>query len=281
METKYVLSAIEFIASHGFRFLPSYRYNHKTGEWAHSTRLTKFPERKWLGRFDVLQNTFSSATTNKVDLASISKDVFDAANKELASLHQSRVKAPATDTLGTWEHLRWFVLGSEVHAKSEGDLLGPIQPSNIMSIALTINDGAAQTETLSSAYISKQDKKFSVNTGGGRTLPQYMKSFGAKSEVSTQETRSALSKSVRAPLSTPATIPLVESVQNEPDKEIATAAGVDVDATKGPQVDCQDGFVCFRSREMFPTSLKDTKSMQFSLRKNLCAWLGSVCRTGV
>jgi selenocysteine lyase/cysteine desulfurase/tRNA(Ile)-lysidine synthase TilS/MesJ len=243
VEMNYVLSAIEFVASHGFRFLPSYRYNHKTGEWAHSTRLTKFPERKWLGRFDVLQNTSSSATTNKVDLASISKDIFDAANKELASLHQSRVKAPATDTLGTWERLRWFVLGSEVLAKSEGSLLGPIQPSNTMSIVHSTDDGVAQTETMSSAYISKQDKKFSVNTGGGRTLPQYMISFGAKSGVSPQETRSTLSESVQAPLSTPTMLLLVEPVQNGPDKETATAAGVDVDvdATKGSQVDCQDG----------------------------------------
>ena len=29
------------------------RYNHKTGEWAHTSRLTRFPERKWLSHFDV------------------------------------------------------------------------------------------------------------------------------------------------------------------------------------------------------------------------------------
>ena len=35
-------------------FISGYRCNHKTGEWAHTTRLTRFPERKWLSHFSVL-----------------------------------------------------------------------------------------------------------------------------------------------------------------------------------------------------------------------------------
>ena len=31
-----------------------FRCNHKTGEWAHTTRLTRFPERKWLSHFSIL-----------------------------------------------------------------------------------------------------------------------------------------------------------------------------------------------------------------------------------
>jgi hypothetical protein len=40
-----------------FSFLSKPRYNHKTGEWAHTTRLTRFPERKWLSNFDITSNT--------------------------------------------------------------------------------------------------------------------------------------------------------------------------------------------------------------------------------
>lgn len=35
----------------------AFRYNHKTGEWAHTSRLTRFPERKWLSALDLLDPT--------------------------------------------------------------------------------------------------------------------------------------------------------------------------------------------------------------------------------
>ena len=52
-EVEYVLDAVLFVAEHGAKFLPLYRYNYKTGEWAHTTRLTRFPERKWLSHFSI------------------------------------------------------------------------------------------------------------------------------------------------------------------------------------------------------------------------------------
>lgn len=52
-EIDYILDAILFVANDGWKFLPFYKYNYKTGEWAHLSRLTKFPERKWLSNFDV------------------------------------------------------------------------------------------------------------------------------------------------------------------------------------------------------------------------------------
>ena len=36
------------------------RYNHKTGEWAHTTRLSRFPERKWLSNFDIRASSSAS-----------------------------------------------------------------------------------------------------------------------------------------------------------------------------------------------------------------------------
>ena len=33
---------------HGWRLLPLYRFNARSGEWKHASRLTRFPERRWL-----------------------------------------------------------------------------------------------------------------------------------------------------------------------------------------------------------------------------------------
>ena len=51
-EIDYILKSIEFIAQNGYKFLNFYRYNPKTGEWAHNSRITKFPGRKWISNFD-------------------------------------------------------------------------------------------------------------------------------------------------------------------------------------------------------------------------------------
>jgi hypothetical protein len=63
-EIDHILQAIHFIASKGFLFLPQYRMNHITGEWKHTTRATRFPERKWLGSFDL--RTAVSVTSKSV-----------------------------------------------------------------------------------------------------------------------------------------------------------------------------------------------------------------------
>ncbi|CAM9992906.1 unnamed protein product, partial [Heterosigma akashiwo] len=47
-EADYILEAVRHVADHGHRFLPQYRFHHRTGEWRHATRLTRWPERRWL-----------------------------------------------------------------------------------------------------------------------------------------------------------------------------------------------------------------------------------------
>ena len=41
------------------------RYNHKTGEWAHTTRLTRFPERKWISNFSLGSETVNPPHSSK------------------------------------------------------------------------------------------------------------------------------------------------------------------------------------------------------------------------
>jgi selenocysteine lyase/cysteine desulfurase/tRNA(Ile)-lysidine synthase TilS/MesJ len=47
-EVNFILDAILAIASYGWKLLPLYRFHHKTGEWKHRSRMTKFAARKWL-----------------------------------------------------------------------------------------------------------------------------------------------------------------------------------------------------------------------------------------
>ena len=47
-EIEYTLAAVHAVATHGWRLLPVYRMDAKTGEWRHVTRARSFPERKWL-----------------------------------------------------------------------------------------------------------------------------------------------------------------------------------------------------------------------------------------
>lgn len=47
-EVDYVLSALAAVARAGWRLLPLYRFNHKTGEWQHRSRIRAFPGRQWL-----------------------------------------------------------------------------------------------------------------------------------------------------------------------------------------------------------------------------------------
>jgi hypothetical protein len=70
-EIGHILYAIHFIASKGYLFLPQYRMNHITGEWKHTTRATRFPERKWLGSFDLRS---ASVTPKSVTAAAVTEN---------------------------------------------------------------------------------------------------------------------------------------------------------------------------------------------------------------
>ena len=49
-EIAYVAGALRAVAASGWRVLPQYRINRATGEWAHASRATRFPDRVWLAQ---------------------------------------------------------------------------------------------------------------------------------------------------------------------------------------------------------------------------------------
>ncbi|CAK4159413.1 unnamed protein product [Aphanomyces euteiches] len=136
MEVEYILAAIDFVATDSWKFLPQYRFNHKTGEWKHRTRFTKFPTRKWLTRATFTATPAAAPTTLTTSYAEYLEQA-----KELAVQAVSDVRATPLSHAGMLDDskasLRWFIYPSEVLAALDaketsnlalGDLEGPIQP---------------------------------------------------------------------------------------------------------------------------------------------------------
>jgi hypothetical protein len=157
-EIDFVINAIIFVAEHGWKFLHLYRYstyftlfkhhlynyccnycryNHKTGEWAHATRLTRFPERKWLSSLDLL--SFPLSTSHRSDssqhwkfsllhdslrdwgvesLSALLEQIYNAAMSELSNLTKKAVStlsnSDGTNDLTNVENLRWFVVAGDI-----------------------------------------------------------------------------------------------------------------------------------------------------------------------
>lgn len=132
-------------------FVISHRYNHKTGEWAHTTRLTRFPERLWLSNFNIRFSTTLTGPKRCAESETLASDwstmsaeqVFDTmlqqaesevqkqlvSNKRTSKLEEhffieSTVDESAAATLAVtthevvgmqkYDHLRWYLLPSDV-----------------------------------------------------------------------------------------------------------------------------------------------------------------------
>jgi hypothetical protein len=153
-EIEYVVNAIHFVATQGHKFLSSYRYNHMTGEWAHTTRLTRFPERKWLSHFSIDATTTEEAAVPESAAAALAawgvtsvEELLQSARRgaedELARCEAQMKKMrergggavtapvqPAAassggeESLQSFEHLRWFLTAEEaltMHKKDQGE----------------------------------------------------------------------------------------------------------------------------------------------------------------
>ena len=162
IEINYILNAIIFIANNGYKYLNLYRFNYKTGEWAHNTRFTKFPERIWLSNFNVFENNNSNETkenrlnneNNEIGLnkntifekwnVKNEKELFDLItisveneleniNKLLSNKHNKQNNTTSTTIKSDFESMRWFAYSEDINFDGKNDLqpiVGPIQPNN-------------------------------------------------------------------------------------------------------------------------------------------------------
>jgi selenocysteine lyase/cysteine desulfurase/tRNA(Ile)-lysidine synthase TilS/MesJ len=131
-ELSYILEAVHFVANEGWKFLPQYKFNHKSGAWKHTTRFTKFPNRKWLSNFALDLDSVDgdeSVTARENPMMTIASEAALTQHRQ-ENLAYARRLAAETNTLqasgggnvaasaaqmldDSYEALRWFVYPSE------------------------------------------------------------------------------------------------------------------------------------------------------------------------
>ncbi|KAF1335938.1 tRNA 2-thiocytidine biosynthesis protein ttca, partial [Globisporangium splendens] len=143
-QVDYIVRAIEFVAEEGWKFLPQYKFNHKSGAWKHTTRFTKFPNRKWLSHFATPSR---QAPLTKLD-SDAELHAHHEANFSLAMQlaedcvkNQGSFAASAAQMLEeSYEALRWFTYPSEaagaikrgVKPLLTPEIRGPYQPERYL-----------------------------------------------------------------------------------------------------------------------------------------------------
>ncbi|KAE9033548.1 hypothetical protein PR003_g3454 [Phytophthora rubi] len=170
-ELEYVLAAVNFVANDGWKFLPQYKFNHKSGVWKHWTRFTKFPDRKWISHF-------ATALEEKTRSKSLDGDDETLAAHRAENLAEARrladevsaktvpsqvVAASAAQMLeeADDEALRWFVYPSEAaEAIKKGEkpvlaesIRGPYQPARYLTGELKDQWKDASTPTAAPAAV--------------------------------------------------------------------------------------------------------------------------------
>ena len=109
-EVEYVLRAIEQVSKHGYRLLPLYRFNHKTGEILHRKRFTKFSERLWLSDIGVEKKTKIECDKTYDELLSEAMSIFQSVTEKDLKQIPSHSMVLGEDG----ERLRWFVWPDEI-----------------------------------------------------------------------------------------------------------------------------------------------------------------------
>jgi len=198
-EVDHVISALAFVAEHGWKFLRSYRYQPKTGEWAHSTRMTKFPERKWLSHFAVggaEEVVAAAAAVGATSSAAIYlAEAMAGAQKHLKDVEKTKGRAVPAGAQGTqldvFEGLRWFAIAGDADlgaAWSADDRLGPVKVCADGSFLATTNATAASVvsaappkETGSAYAQHRAETKMREEVGGHASrLPRYIVLVGGE-----------------------------------------------------------------------------------------------------
>ena len=127
-QVDYILGAVDVVARMGWRLMPAYRFNHKTGEWKHHSRMTRFVERIWSSRVllreeEVDEHKGAALAPDDMEAwmartAAEAERIFASANADSDSQGNpaAAVIGPAQgdQTLLAEESLRWCLLPSQV-----------------------------------------------------------------------------------------------------------------------------------------------------------------------
>mmetsp|Transcript_29052 Transcript_29052/g.32590 ORF Transcript_29052/g.32590 Transcript_29052/m.32590 type:complete len:1297 (-) Transcript_29052:13-3903(-) len=166
----YVVDAIRWVATHGWKLLHVYRCNHRSGEWRHKSRpgapLGTRGDRRWLSYYRMKNEDINSNTSNIVEEDSLSLvDAINNANKMLLLVVKDQSSISQTLKMVAEEEssssLRWYVYPKDVARyviDGLDEVPGTVDPSNILGalqpLALRIGEieivtmGASDTATV-------------------------------------------------------------------------------------------------------------------------------------
>ncbi|GMF40474.1 unnamed protein product [Phytophthora fragariaefolia] len=148
-EVEYILEAVNFVADHGWKFLPKYEYDPHNGAWRHVSRGTApFPSKKYLAsmqlddvetvRASVCVAPIYSIAAHRHENLEQAAVLADACIEEAASMGEF---AEGQKLVPSHEWLRWFVYPHEAVAayKESGEkpmlaekIEGPCQPQRYL-----------------------------------------------------------------------------------------------------------------------------------------------------
>jgi tRNA(Ile)-lysidine synthase TilS/MesJ len=149
-DAAFAVAALLSVAEHGWRLLPEYAFSPVTGEWAHASRISKFPDRAWLASMRWPLDADSSTTLDgggggggaaaspppseaeeaqqRADMLARAAELFNAARAAGAA---AGAAAPPDVGSPAERSLRWFCLPEEAAAAlaAEGprDAIAPRQ----------------------------------------------------------------------------------------------------------------------------------------------------------
>ncbi|KAJ8524424.1 hypothetical protein ON010_g16694 [Phytophthora cinnamomi] len=148
-EVEYILEAVNFVADHGWKFLPQYEYDPHNGAWRHTSRAaSSFPAKKYLAsmqlddvetvRASVCVAPIRSIAAHRRENLERAAVLADACIEEAASVEET---PEGQKLVPSHEWLRWFVYPHEAVAayKETGEkpelaekIEGPCQPQRYL-----------------------------------------------------------------------------------------------------------------------------------------------------
>ncbi|KAF4320702.1 hypothetical protein G195_005123 [Phytophthora kernoviae 00238/432] len=176
-EANYILEAVHFVADHGWKFLPEYDFNCRTGVWRHISRAdVPFPAKKCLSEMQVddVEIVRSSTIAEPIrDLATHRRRNLEQAIKladrciEMAVASNYEQGEKVADS---YEGLRWFVYPSEAVAALQElgtkpplseEICGPCQPYRYFDPAINhVWDGIPTMATMKRHWMKMAARMF-------------------------------------------------------------------------------------------------------------------------
>ncbi|EGZ21996.1 hypothetical protein PHYSODRAFT_490733 [Phytophthora sojae] len=176
-EVDYVLQAVHFVANHGWKFLPQYDFNCRTGVWRHISRAeVAFPDKKFLSamQMDEAEAVRSSTVVEPIhDMAAHRRQNLEQAAKLADRSIQEAAASkfhPGERVADSYEGLRWFAYPSEaIDAFEELDgkpalsdeISGPCQPQRYFDPAINhVWDGVPTLATMKRHWMKMAARMF-------------------------------------------------------------------------------------------------------------------------